>query len=627
MQGALMTSRRFAPLFWTQFLGAFNDNLFKNAVVILIAFRAVSVAGIAPEQMVALSAAVFIAPYFVFSATSGQIADKVDKATMIRATKVVEIGAMLLGAVGFALGNVPMLLAVLFLMGLQSTVFGPCKYGILPQHLGEADLVAGNALVETGTYLAILLGTLTGGVLIGLDGGEQYVAAGIVLVAVAGWLTSLAVPSAPSVDPSLQVQWDPVRPTWALVKLCRKVPSVWLSILGISWFWAFGSVFLSLFPSYTKAVLGGQETLATLFLALFSVGIGVGSMACERLSRERLELGLVPIGSFGMSLFTLDLWLVGHPQIGAGDGTLGVMGLLSTFTGWRICADLALLAVSGGFMMVPMYTLIQWRTDRTETSRVIAGNNVMNALFMVVAAGVLAGMLAYGLDAVDVFLVLALVNTAVALYIYTVVPEFMLRFVVWVLANLVYRVRVTGQTQVPIDGPAVLVCNHVSFVDWFVLAAAIKRPPRFVMHHSYYAMPVVNFLFRQAKVIPIAGSKEDPALLEAAFERIHAELADEQLVCLFPEGRITDTGEMYPFRPGIERILARDPVPVVPMALCGLWGSFFSRRDGKAMTGRPFRRVWSRVAVTVGAPLSAADASAERLQDEVRALWTAGGAG
>jgi 1-acyl-sn-glycerol-3-phosphate acyltransferase len=501
---------------------------------------------------------------------------------------------------------------------LQSTVFGPCKYSILPQHLSEEELVTGNALIEMGTYLAILLGTMAGGVLIGREGGELIVAGGVVVTALAGWATSLAIPAAPSSSPNIAVSLNPIGPTWELVRLCQKVPSVYRSVLGISWFWLFGSAFLSLFPSYTKDVLGGSESLATLFLAVFSVGIGLGSMLCERFSRERLELGLVPIGAFGMSLFTLDLWWIGQPWATPTE-PLGVAAFLSTFAGLRIVADLLLLAMSGGFMIVPMYTLVQWRTDPSETSRVIAGNNIINALFMVVGAVALAGLFAAGLTTVQVFLALALVNAVVAVHIYTVVPEFLLRFVVWVLSNVVYRLDVTGHRNVPIDGPVVLVANHVSFIDWFVMAAAIKRPARFVMHHSYYEIPVVRWLFRQARVIPIASAKEDPALLEAAFEQIHAELQDEQVVCIFPEGRITDTGEMYPFRPGIERIVARDPVPVIPVAMSGLWGSYFSRASGAAMR-RPFQRVWSRLRVNIGAPMAPEALTAEAAQAEVRKL-------
>ncbi|MEQ1569298.1 MAG: MFS transporter [Myxococcota bacterium] len=621
MQAALMRERRFWPLFWTQFLGAFNDNLFKNGLGMMIAFRAVTVGGLDAKSLVALTAAIFIAPYFLFSVVSGQLSDKYDKAWLMRLVKVSEVVVMAVGAVGFWLGNVPMLLAVLFLIGVHSTVFGPAKYAILPQQLNEAELVAGNALVEMGTNLAILLGTIAGGVLMAWPGGEHWVAAGTLVVAAAGLATSFALLPAPSMNPAATVSLDPVGPLVETIRLCRRGRSVWLSILGISWFWAFGAALLSVFPTYTEQVLGGGESLATLFLGLFSVGIGIGSLLCEKLSRERLELGLVPIGTFGMSLFTFDLFLVGHPWA-LPDHALTVGEFLSTFSGIRIAVDLLLLAVAGGFMIVPLYTLVQWRTPKTETSRVIAGNNVLNAVYIVGSALLLMGLFAVGLDEVHVFLVLAVLNAAAALYTYTVVPEFALRFCVWVLSHVVYRIKVVGHANIPIDGPVVLVANHVSFVDWLVLAAALKRPPRFVMHASFYDLPVLRWLFDQARVIPIAGSKEDPERLETAMETIHRELQDEQVVCIFPEGRITDTGQMYPFKAGVERIVARDPVPVVPIAINGLWGSFFSRRDGAALT-KPFRRFYSRVWVTVGAPIPPGEATAERLGGEVERMWSA----
>jgi len=619
----LLFQPNFGPLFVTQFLGAFNDNFFKNALVILVTFRNVTVAGVAPEAMVALSAAVFILPYFLFSALAGQLADKLDKADMIRATKTAEIGVMLLCAAGFVLGSVPVLLAVLFLMGTQSTVFGPCKYGILPQHLAEGDLVTGNAFIELGTYLAILLGTLAGGVLINMPYGEYIVAAGVLIIAGLGRLASQWVPAAPAQNPDLEVRWEPVGPTLELIRLCREERSIFLSILGISWFWLFGSAFLALFPPYTKVVLGGTEGLATLFLALFSVGIGVGSMLCERLSRDRLELGLVPIGSFGMSVFTADLWWVGAPWA-TGDAPIALVEIVTRPAAWRIFIDLVGLAVFGGFLIVPLYTLIQQRARAEVRARIIAGNNVINAFFMVLGSLALAGLQqGIGLDPVTIFGVLSVANVLVAIYIYTVVPEFLLRFVAWMLSVLVYRVKVHGHELIPDEGPCVVVANHVSFIDWFVLMASIKRPARFVMYRGFYDLPVVRFLFQQAKCIPIASAKEDPEALERSFERISEELRDGQVVVIFPEGRITHTGDMQGFRPGIERILETDPVPVVPVALNGLWGSYFSRKEGAAMT-QPFRRgIWSRVHVTVGAGVQAAEANAQVLEERVRGLWQA----
>lgn len=618
MHANLLPDRRFGPFFATQFLGAFNDNFFKNALVILIAFRSVSVAGLPPESMVALAAAVFILPYFLFSATAGQLADKLDKSRLIRWTKNAEIGVMALGAAGFLLGNVPMLLAVLFLMGVQSAVFGPCKYGILPQLLRDDELVRGNALVELGTYLAILLGTLAGGLLVSVPHGELVVAGGVLVIAALGRLASGAIPATEAQEPGLLLRLDPVRPTVELVGLAREERSIWLSILGISWFWLFGSAFLSLFPPYTKDILHGTEGIATLFLALFSVGIGIGSMACERLSGDRLELGLVPLGSFGMSLFTAVLFVVGTPW-GAAE-PIGVLDFLSRPLGWVIALSLVGLAVSGGFLIVPLYTLVQQRARDEVRARVIAGNNIVNAFFMVLGSVALVGLQGLGLDPVAVFAVLAVGNLLVALYMYSVVREFLLRFVAWVLSTLSYRVQVDGHDHIPTTGGCVLVCNHVSFIDWFIVMASVRRPPRFVMYRGIFEMPVMSFLFRQAGCIPIASRKEGEAALEQAFDRISQALEEGWVVCIFPEGRITHTGEMDTFRPGVERILARNPVPVVPMALNGLWGSFFSRKDGKAMS-KPFRRApFARVHLTVGEAMPA-DTSAADLQDAVHALW------
>lgn len=622
MHANLMRERRFWPLFWTQFLGAFNDNLFKNALVIMVTFRAVHVGGLAPEQMAALSGAVFILPFFLFSALAGQIADKVDKAVVVRWTKLAEVAIMAVGAAAFVVGQVELLLLVLFATGAQSTIFGPCKYSILPQHLAPNELVRGNALVEMGTYLAILLGTLVGGLLIAQEGGELWIAGTCLAVAVLGVVTSRYVPTAPSLNPDLKIQWDPIVPTWRLIQLAFRNVVIGRSVLAISWFWTFGSIFLSTFPAYTKDVLGGNESIATLFLALFSVGIGVGSMLCERLSRERVELGLVPIGSFGMSLFALDLWFVGTPWPAPAQ-LLDIGQFLSTTAGLQIAFDLVMLAMSGGILIVPLYAFVQWRADPSETSRVIAANNVINAIAMVAGQVGLIAFYKAGFAVVDVMFALFVLNTAVAIYIYTVVPEFMLRFMVWALSVVVYRLRVVGHEKLPVDGPCVLVANHVSFIDWFVLSAAVKRPARFVMHKDFVGLPVLSWVFRQAKVIPIASAKEDPVMLEAAFERLHLELLDEQIVCIFPEGKITSTGDMNPFRPGIERIVARDPVPVIPVTINGLWGSYFSRKDGKAMT-KPFRRFFSRVTVTIGDPVPALEVTAEGMERRVRAQWEQG---
>ncbi len=631
MSRSLITDRRFGPMFWTQFAGAFNDNFFKNALVILVVYKiagslpdgASVVFGLGKDAFAPLAGAVFILPFFLFSALGGQLADKYEKSGLIRTIKSAEIAIMALGAVALLLHQVELLVLVLFLMGAQSTFFGPVKYGILPQLLDEEDLIGGNALVETATYLAILGGTIFGGVLVNLYWGPLplgvwTVAVGVVAVAVLGRWIAGKIPTCPATDPDLELELDPFRPTWKILQITRAKRPVWLSILGITWFWGFGASMLSLFPSYTKDVLGADETIATLFLAVFSVGIGVGSILCERMSKQRLELGLVPIGSFGMSLFTFALFFIGQPWSVEPDRLVGLAGFLSRPAGWAILLALLGIAVSGGLYIVPLYTMIQQRSDDAERSRVIAGNNIVNAAFMVVANLVLVALIGW-LSVPQIFALIATFNVLVALYVYSVVPEFMLRFFAWILSNVLYDVKLVGVEHLPRDTRAVLAGNHVSFVDWLVVMGAIQRPIRFVMYAGF-AKGLIGWLARQAKVIPITSRKEDPELLERAMDRISEELRGDWVVGIFPEGRITDTGEMYPFKRGIEAIVQRDPAPVVPFAINGLWGSVFSRAPGSRFP-RGFR---SPVTITLGPPIPPEEVTAERVQQKVRELWEAG---
>ncbi|MDP3514599.1 MAG: MFS transporter, partial [Sulfuritalea sp.] len=501
---------------------------------------------------------------------------------------------------------------------LHSTLFGPVKYAILPQHLKSEELVGGNALIEAGTFIAILVGTLLGGLLAGSEGGTAWITGVGLAIAVAGYIASRANPLAVPPAPTLAISINPLTETWRNINFARENQTVFLSIMGISWFWLFGALFLAQFPAYTKNVLGGSETAVTLLLATFTFGIGIGSLLCEKLSARRVELGLVPLGSIGMTLFALDLALASPAA--PSPSPLGAIGLLAYDQTWRVLLDLALLGIFGGFFIVPLYALVQQRSNPEHGARIIAANNIMNALFMVVGALCAAGLLAAGLTIPMLFAVAALCNAAVALFIYGLVPEFLLRFVVWMLIHSVYRVRVENLDQVPDEGPAVIVCNHVSFVDALVIMAACRRPIRFVMDHGIFRWPVLNFVFRTSKAIPIASARENPAMMERAFEEVGKALDAGDLVGIFPEGKITADGNINPFRPGITRILERNPVPVVPMALRGLWGSFFSRKDGPAMT-RPFRRgVFSRIELVVGAAVHATEALPERLQADVAAM-------
>ena len=615
-QFELLGARRFGPFFWTQFLGALNDNLVKNALVILFAFR-MSGAVFSENTLVNLSTGLLTLPFFLFSATAGQIADKFDKARIIRVVKLCEIGIMLLGAAGLRLHSVPLLLAVVFLLGTHSAFFGPVKYSILPQHLHADELVGGNALVQMGTFAAILLGTMLGGTLVKL-GGEAAVAATALALAGAGWVSSRGVPPAPAPATDLRLDWHPVRETLRIVGFARESRTVFLSILGISWFWFYGALFLAQFPGLTRHVLGGDEWVATLLLVIFSVGVGLGCMLCERLSGRTVELGLVPFGSIGLSLFAADLFFATRGLEPAG-APVGPLTLFAGLHHWRVLADLLLIGAFGGFFIVPLQALVQQRSEPSRRSRIIAANNILSAAFMVLAAVLGIVLRDAGLTIPELVLVTAIVNAAVAVYIYTLIPEFLMRFLVWLLVRTVYRMRTRGMENLPEEGAAVLVSNHVSFVDALVIAAACHRPIRFVMDRNYFHLPVLNFFCRTVGAIPIASRKEDPQLVEQAFDAVARALEEGSLVCIFPEGRLTANGDLGPFRPGIERVIARTPVPVVPLALCGLWGSFFSRKDGRAMR-RPFRRFWSRIECVCGEPVPAALVTAAALRERVAAL-------
>ena len=622
-QFALLRQRRFAPFFWVQFLGAGNDNLFKFAFTVLVTYE-LQVAWLPPSLAGLVIGALFILPFVLFSATSGQLADQLEKTVLIRFVKGLEIAIMLLAGYGFLRANVPVLLGCVFLMGVHSTLFGPVKFAYLPQHLAEAEITGGNGMIEMGTFVAILLGQVAGGLLIALPGtGAAWVSGACVAVAVLGRVLAQAVPLSPATDPTLRINWNPFSETWRNLKLAHENTVVFRSLLGISWMWFFGAVFLAQFPSFAKEVLHGNEQVASLLLVVFSVGVGVGALLCEGLSRRHVEIGLVPIGAIGMSVFAVDLYFASRALP---PGPLQTLAQFAAQPGHaRIVADLGLLSLFVGLFSVPMYALIQLRCRPTHRARIIAANNILNAIFIIVSslgAGVLIGA---GFSVPEVFLVVGLLNAVVAGYIFVLVPEYLLRFAAFVLTRAVYRFRVRGDEHIPVEGPALLVCNHVSYVDAVLLMAASPRPIRFVMDHRIFAVPLLGWLFRLCKAIPIAPRNEDARAYEAAFVQARRVLDDGDLLCIFPEGGITRDGTLGAFRGGFMKVLQTHPVPVVPMALQHLWGSFFSRvEDGTAMV-KPFRRgLWSPVGLQVGDALPAAAVSPALLRQRVQQLLASG---
>ncbi|MCI1736778.1 MAG: MFS transporter [Pseudomonas veronii] len=614
-QFTLLRTRRFLPFFITQLLGAFNDNIFKQSLILAILYK-LTIDG-DRAIWVNLCALLFILPFFLFSALAGQFGEKFNKDALIRAIKVGEIVIMAVGATGFLFNHLELMLLALFAMGTHSALFGPVKYSIMPQALREDELVGGNGLVEMGTFLAILAGTIGAGIMMSSTHYAPVVAVAIVGVALLGYLASRGIPRAAASSPQLRLDWNIFSQSWATLRLgLGQTPAVSRSIVGNSWFWFVGAIYLTQIPAYAKEWLYGDETVVTLILTVFSVGIALGSMLCEKLSGRKVEIGLVPFGSFGLTVFGLLLWWHsgGMPQNVQANDWLAVLGYGQA---WWVLFDILGLGVFGGFYIVPLYALIQSRTAENERARVIAANNILNALFMVVSAIVSILLLSVAkLSIPELFLVVSLLNVAVNAYIFKIVPEFTMRFMIWLLSHSMYRVEHRNLELIPDEGAALLVCNHVSFVDALLIGGAVRRPIRFVMYYKIYRLPVLNFIFRTAGTIPIAGRNEDIQIYEKAFTRIAQYLKNGELVCIFPEGKLTSDGEMNEFRGGVTRILEETPVPVIPLALQGLWGSFFSRDPNKGF----FHRIWSRVTLVVGQPVTAQAATPSHLQGLVGEL-------
>jgi 1-acyl-sn-glycerol-3-phosphate acyltransferase len=630
-QFELLRQRRFLPFFVVQSLGAFNDNVYRQAIIGLLASIGLS----ASEQSLYtnLAPALFILPFFLFSATAGQIAEKLEKSRLIRITTTMEIVIMSVAAVGFLLQNMPLLLVALFGTGLQSALFGPVKYSILPSVLKPEELTGGNGLVEMGTSISILIGMFAGGLIFEVAGryGPETAAAAIVALAITGNLVSRLIPPVDAGMPDLKVNINPIPESRRVLALAKKQLAVRNSMLGVSWFWFFGTMLTAQMLTYAQVNLGGTPSLYLMPLALFSIGTGIGSLLCEKLSARTVEIGLVPLGAFGMSAFLLDLYFA-RPDV-AGVTGLSLAEFVRAPGSLRIMIDFTGIGLFAGIFIVPLFALIQSRTPKQEISRVISAVNIQNAMFIVLAAvaGIALQMEQFkvgdtvvpmpGLSIPQLFLCLAIANTVVAIWIFTIVPEFLMRFLSWVLVRALYRLELHGiEKHVPDEGPALIVCNHVTYMDALILSASIPRPVRFVMYYKIFNIPVMRWIFRTGKAIPIAGAREDPEIMRRAFDVVDAALAAGEIVCIFPEGALTKDGSIAPFKGGVEKILERRPVPVVPMALRSMWTSMWSKRDGRLARMRVPRRFRAHIEVMAGEPVPGREASAAGLEARVRAL-------
>ncbi|MGE5516789.1 MAG: acyl-[ACP]--phospholipid O-acyltransferase [Bacteroidota bacterium] len=571
----LLAHRRFLPLFVSQFLGAANDNLFKNALVILVVYRLGAGMGMEPKILATVAAGLFIAPYFLFSALAGQLSDRFEKTGLMKLWKAVEIAVSVIGAWALVAENVPMMLAALFLLGTQATFVGPIKYAVLPELLARDELIGGNALIEGGTFLAILIGTIAGGTLVTVDGGTQLVGAGMALAAVAGLGAALMLPKGHAGNPEVTVRLAPFRDSAMLWNLIRARRDLYLSVLGISWFWLVGATYLSQFPAFAKDVLGADEHAVTLMLTMFSVGIGVGSVLCGRLLKGEISARHVPFAALGMTLFAFDLYFAAGNA--AGDGTLQPLSaFLAHPANWRVLVDLLAFAICGGIYIVPLYAILQARSDESARARAVAANNVANAIFMVTGAVVSAVLLALGMSVTGIFLTLGIANLVVALYICGLLPDAVLRGVFAALFRLAYRVKVQGLENLPKAGErAVIVVNHVSFLDPALLAAFLTEKPVFAVNSFVAKAWWVRPFLRVVDAFPI-----DPTNPMSTKSLIRAVQEGRSLV-IFPEGRITVTGALMKVYEGPGMVADRADAVVVPVRIDGAQFTPFSRLRGK----------------------------------------------
>lgn len=572
----LLKTKRFFPLFLTQFLGAFNDNLFKNALVILITYSLADTLRFHPAIVITLAAGVFILPFFLFSATAGQLADKFEKSALIRLIKFAEIILMLLVGWGFYLHSVSLLTTALFLIGTQAAFFGPVKYSILPDHLKSNELIAGNALLESGTFLAILAGTILGGVLAMSYAGPFLVSVIVLAIAIAGFIASLGIPKTPIASPDLKINPNILQETLNIVNYTFQKRDLFFAVLGISWFWLVGATYLSQFPTYAKNVLGAAPSLVTLFLTLFSVGIGIGSLLCNRLLKGKIHATYVPLAAIGMSIFAIDLVIASHGVVTSPTELVTLGQFLSHLGNWHILFDLLCLAICGGIYVVPLYAILQHESDPTHRSRAIASNNIFNALFMVTAAIATSLMLLLHVSITHIFLVIALANLVVAVYICNLLPsELVKSSLIWIF-KLLYRVEVRGLKNYDRAGKRVLIiANHTSFLDAALLAAFLPDKLTFAINTQIAQKWWMKLLLKLVNTYPI-----DPTN-PLATKSLITQLRSNRHIVIFPEGRITVTGSLMKIYEGPGLVADKAGATLLPIRIDGAQYSHFSYLKGK----------------------------------------------
>lgn len=560
----LFKIRRFAPFFWTQFLGAFNDNVFKNALVIYIGYQ--STLNIQQsDTLINICQGLFILPFFLFSATAGLLADKYEKSLLIRYIKLCEIGIMLLAAIAFYNRNIHLLVITLFILGTQAAFFGPVKYAILPQNLKDKELMGGNGLVEMGTFIAILVGTIFGGIAIALPHYSiQAIACVTIGLALLGWRISCLIPNTPPADPTIKMNWNIIKQNWINFRYASERRDVLIGIIGNSWFWFFGMVFFAQVTNYAKVDLGGNEHIVTLLLTVLSVGIGIGSILCDRLALHKIELGLIPLGSIGVTLFAIDLFLA-NPQ-SALTQNIDIQVFLMSWSHWRVLADLLLIGIFGGLYIVPLYAMIQQRSKAQYRSRIIAASNMINAFFMVISTLYAIVLLNYGYSISQLFLFTGILNAIVATALYLAMPEFIMRFIVWIWMFVKYQIKTTDlDKHLPEERGALLIYQYTSYYDMLILMAAIPRPIRFIAPNELYAKPLLRFLLNTARAIKVPFIQD--SVKQEIYSEITTAVAEGDLVAIFRGDAISQNKNTEILAVEMDNLIKHSLIPVIPILL------------------------------------------------------------
>lgn len=591
-QFLLLGKKRFLPLFITQFLGAFHDNLYKNALVVLLLYSMSIKADLDPKLLTTLAAGVFILPYVLFSALGGLLADKYPKNRVIRVIKAVEIAIAGLGTAALLSGSLYLCYAALFALGTHSAFFGPSKYAILPQHLKKDELIGGNALLATGTFLAILAGTLVGVTVVALPNGTLMICGGLILCAALGYISSLFIPEAPAKAPEIKLNFNPITETWNILRYTMTHErAVVRSIFGIAWFYFMGGMFMAQFPNFTEETLGANQHVLALFLVVFSVGIGIGGLLNNRLLRGRVEAVYVPLAVLGITLFSFDLiWACSGRILPGALITLGEF--ISVPANWRILFDIMMIAVCGGLFVVPLNAIVQHFTPEDHRARVLAGSAIVDSLFIVASSAISAVLIMKGWGVTDLFFVFAVANAFVALYICRLLPDYLLKSMLQGVFKLLYKVEVRGLENFEKAGPrAVIVGNHVSLLDPPLLAAFLPGKPMFAVNSFVAEWVWVKPFLKLVDAFPLDPT--NPFSLKALIRKVQ----EDKHVVIFPEGRLTETGALMKVYDGPGMIADKADAVVLPVRLDGVQHTAFARLKGKV----PLRK-FPKITITILEP-------------------------